>query len=259
MQDQELTDTAAIEQLTAMLKATDASSGTLLKAAAEPDGDEDGDDDDNDGDGNKGEKGKKKDEFNAEYMKKYMKRYLKESPEDAKKFMKDAGLMKAAVQEAAEPTGLDDAEMTVIDGTEMFKAFSGFTTHMLKAYDALNSKVDALMKMGAETSLIQKAAGTVLVKAATTIDTFGSQPQPVRSVQHVPAQVQANAAGTPLQKAAALGIGVLRQKLLKAATSGGTDAHQAASVLTQIESCGGNLGRLNPASQRFIESLATAV
>lgn len=254
----DLEEEQSIGTLRDMLKASGASA--VLKAAS---GDGDGDD--------KGKGGDDDEEgYDAEYMKKNMKKYLKEKPEDvkafmkkylkdggdeAKAFMKDMGLAKAAVIDAGEATpGIEDAEVTVVDGTAMFKAFVGFAEAMETAIGEISDRLHGLTAMQMETNLLQKASGQVLIKAAEAVDQIGSAPAPVRGTQIAgSAQVPGQAQGEPLQKAAELGMPKIKDMLLKAAMGGNQNAGR---VLTQVEAANGNFNRLSATSISFINQLA---
>lgn len=247
----DLEEEQSIGTLRDMLKASGASA--VLKAATG--GDSEGGDDDG---------------YDTEYMKKNMKRYMKEKPEDvkafmkkylkeggddAKAFMKDMGLAKAAVIDAGEATpGIDEAEVTVVDGTAMFKAFVGFAEAMETTLAEINDRIHGLTAMQMETNLLQKASGQVLIKAAEAVDQIGSAPVAVRGAQTAGvAQVPGQAQGEPLQKAAELGMPKIKDMLLKAAMGGNQNAGR---VLTQVEAANGNFARLSAASIGFINQLA---
>lgn len=208
---------------------------------AEPDGDE-GKGGKGDDDGDEAAPFK----YNKGYCKKYMKRYMAENPEEAREAFKGMEKMKKAMDdEVAGLPDVDSADATLVNGTGMFKAFSGFAAEVTSILKAQAERIDELTGLMSYNTAIAQAAGAVLVKAQRQVEEAGSQPLPVRGIQSAP---------QPMQKAA--DPGKTKNVLLKAAASGDDNARV---LLTQFESAHGRLEFLEPAdAARINHYLASA-
>lgn len=242
------TDADAIATLKGMLKAkADHDRQAMLKSRKEDDGK------DNE------EEGDEEEEYDEEYMKKYMKKFLKKNNKFVQSLM---GLQKAvdtAYENAAQHDDLT-AEVTMIDGTEMFKAFQGATDAFVKALVTVCDRLDALEEQVSSQNDITMASGEVLVKAVETLEALASTPAPVKSQlvgKGAPMQkaVSAQSAGDNASAAPEIGITDAKRILVKAAAAGDG---VAGKVLTQVESCFGNMGLLPASSLKYIADLAAS-
>jgi len=196
------------------------------------------------------EGGEGTDEYDEEYCKKYLKRYLKENPDEAKGFTPDLKPLKKAMDDATNAIeGLDNADATLIDGTEMVKAFIDLGNGLIKAFEDLCADVTELKVMSAANTDLAKASGSVLAKAATVIDEIGKTPLGKRSVDSIP--VALTGEGSALLKAKG-GFNEIRGLLVKAIESGD---RRASNVITEYEISRGNIARLSPHTIKTIEAI----
>jgi hypothetical protein len=217
-----------IEILNALLKASD---------SEEPEDDE------------RAEEGK--DEYDESYMKKYLKRYMKENKDEAKKYAEDLGLMaKAFVKAADEIEGIDEADATLVEGTQFIKALIDMGNGLVEKMGELNERIAGIEgRMEYNEDLI-KASGGVLVKAMDTLDAIGKEPMPRRSETFDPQQLPER--GMPLVKAKGMNYKEIKRMVLKASMEGNENA---TSIITQLDLCGGNLSRLSPSILASIDAL----
>jgi hypothetical protein len=191
-----------------------------------------------------------KDEFDDKFMKK-MQSYMKKNPGK----MKELGYMKKAFDESAEQALSieDDAEVTVIDGTDAIGKFQTFAGEMLKAVESITDRLGNLEKSFSDQAEISDASANVLIKAYEMIDAIGGQPPLMKAAQfgNFPAIEQPvdSGNGDLLQKAQELGPRAVKEILQKAAIDGNGEALDA---LTLYESANGNLQRLMPSTQGVI-------
>jgi len=178
------------------------------------------------------------DEYKPDYMRKNMKRYLKENAEEAQNYMKEAGLLSKAVMDQYDEGTVEDHDATVIDGTDMFKAFVAFTDNMVKAFTSVSERLEAIEDAVAFNNELNKASGSVLLGTAKIVDNIGAMPNPVRSQL---AGAGAEGGGSPLQKAQSLGMRRVVDLLIKAAQNGNRDA---ATAVSYVEIAGGINERL---------------
>lgn len=211
-------------------------------------GDEDDEDEKKEMRGGKG-KGKGDDdsgEYDVKYIKKYLKKYAKENDDDFKKFCKDMGVLKKAVTDLADSEGVDEADAVLIDGTSMFKAFNDLAEGLVEAVAALKGEVNEIKDVLIENTVLSKASSSVLVKAAETLDSMGSIPEPSRGVR---------VAAMPAERANPLMKGdftTIKRALLKAAENGDT---RAFSAMTKVESCYGNLAMVGEDTLKYIQTI----
>jgi hypothetical protein len=189
---------------------------------------------------------KEKDDYDAEYMKKHMAKYMKENPSSMKKaentnVSEMQTMQKAVSNEFGESeNNLEGADATIVDGTEMFKAFANFTETMTKAVNAISSRLDNIEGITVSLDELGRAQGEVLVKAATILDSMGKTPESVKG--KVTAAITGEEAKKgPLQKAADMGIAGMKTVLMKAIQSGNMNA---GNILTQVECSGNDISRI---------------
>ena len=228
----------------------------LLKAAAkEPDDSEEdedaekeymkGDEDEDEEDEDSG--------YDEKYLKKHMKRYMKGHKSEMKKNMKDLGLFTKAMSDMADSAQRDindhQAEATLIDGTEMFKAFADVTEKMGKIMSKQAHDLAEIKSVLVEQSVIARASGATLVKAAEMLDRDLSAPNPRKGMLFGTEKPD-----TGMMKAQnpSYSIGTVRQALFKAAKSGDQSAMK---VMTEVESCFGNFSLIPPRSMQYIDSI----
>lgn len=239
-------DANAVSTLKGLLKANeDNGAGTLLQKAKDKDKGKDKDDD-------------KDDEYSEAYMKNNMSKFMKNNAS----YMKKMGYMQKAVDnayEAADNGGELEAEVTMVDGTEMFKAFKEMSEHFLKAVTSISERLDGVEEQVDFANKISVAAGEVLVKASESLDKISSEPLTPKSQMvgqpelHKAAIKDVPADGNQvLQKAMNMGVGGAKKILIKAAMDGNGEAGR---VLTQVESCFGNMTLLPASSLKLIASL----
>ena len=221
----------------------------LIKASDGADDDDDDDDDD------------EKKGYNAEYMKKYFKRYMKENKDDVEEYAGQLGMLKKAMSQAVDDVEMSGADATLVDGTEMFKAFVDIVNTLADSQQVIYEKLADLESHVAYNTELSKASGNVLIKAAETLEGNYSEPNKVKgavSATQLPVGGQGQPMGSMggnsnlLSKAQSIGVNEIKHKLLKAAEAGQAEA---ISVMTQIESCFGNLSKLPQKSLQFINNL----
>lgn len=238
------TDDDAVDALKGLLKANRDNNDNIFKAK---DNGRDKDDDDDDAN-----------DYNETYMKKNMSKFMKNNPG----FMKKMGYMKKAIDDAYDVANNDgdlEAEATMVDGTEIFKSFKEMTNTMLKAFISLADRVDDIENQVAFNNELSAANGEVLIKACETLEQISNVPLPPKSqlvdfsLHKAKNQPENPGGSNTLQKAMNLGIHGAKKILVKAAMDGNSDAGR---VLTQVESCFGNLQLLPPNSLKVITDLA---
>jgi len=189
------------------------------------------------------------DDYKPEYMRKHMKKYLKDNSDEAQKFMKELGTFHKAVTDIDDDTIIDEHEATVIDGTDIFKAFAGFADALIKAQAAQNERLERIEDAIAFNNELSKASGSVLADAARTVESIGSIPNPLRG------RFSANiplGEGTPLAKAQKLGQPKVMTLLMKAAREGNEKAIEAVPF---VEISGGDYSRLPENHRAVIEQV----
>ncbi len=227
----------------------------MLKAKAESDDDEGKDKDDD----------SKKEEYNEAYMKKNLSKFMKDNPDYMKGMMGKMGMMKKAVDDAfisAEDDGDLSAEVTMVDGTEMFKAFKEMGNEFIKAAQVFADRLENIERAVGYSNDVSQGIGEVLIKASETLESISSAPMPTKTrfVGDSSLQKAKSSNDTPqetMQKAAravqTLGIAGAKKVLMKASMEGNTEASK---VVTQLESCFGNMGLLPAKSIKLIADLA---
>lgn len=181
------------------------------------------------------------DEYDAKYIKRYLKKYAQENDNDFKKFCKEIGVLKKAVEEAAN-VDTDEADAVLVDGTSMFKAFSDFAEIVSESLVEMNGKVNEILKIASAQAAVVKAQSDVLINAAEMLEE-----------------------GTPMYKGIVsapdgrrenkLDINRVKHLLYKAAQNGDQRAFNA---MTKVESCYGNLNLLGAETIKYISTLAEA-
>lgn len=227
----------SVAKLQGLLKSDTAESQDLQKAEKEKDDDKD----------DKDEKG---DEYNESYMKKYMKKFMANNPDYASKM----GKMKKALDNAydASESDMAEAEAVMLDGTEMFQTFKDLGDGLLKAFSDLSGRLESIEQSVGIQHELSKASGTILVKAVESLNTLSSVPKQVKGQLTGQTIQKADNSQGNLQKASSLGIRGIKDLLLKAVHSGN---HSAGTIITEVESCRGNLTLLPGTSVNFINSL----
>jgi len=220
---------------------------------------EKGDEDDKDDDDKDDKKKDDGDKYDDKYMKKYMKKFMRQNPD----YMSQMGKAKTdidAEHDLASKNGDLQAEATMIDGTEIFKSFKTMSANFLKAVVAFDERLSRIEKNLVFNNEVASLSGEILIKASETIDQMASMPAPLRA--RLAAQTMQKAksetadgekAETVFQKALSLGFSGSKKVLMKAVMDGNSEAGR---VLTQVESCFGNLSLLPPTSLRLIADLA---
>lgn len=195
----------------------------------------------------KEDKEDKGDEYNEAYMKKYMHKYLKDNPKD----VEGMGYMKKALDNAvntaqseADNTG---ADMVVVDGTQMIKAFGDLGNGLVRAIEILNDKIAGIAKEVTIGNTIQKAAGNVLIKAQESIDKIGKTPQFLKA--DLSGGQLDGEPSTALEKAKEIGMPKAKNLLYKAAIDGNK---RAGNIMGQIEGANGNWNLLSQNSINYI-------
>lgn len=228
----------SMSTLSKMLKA-EGSDVDLIKAKKSDDEDDSDDDD-----------------YDAKYMKRNMPRYMKENQSGNKDMKK----MKKAVDHEADSVSdeLEDAEAVLINGTDMFKASQEHAEKTTQVIESLSNSQEQ------NTSLL-KALSSVVLEMGEQIQKMGSEAQPRKSVLNagetklIKADTGDQSENAPLQKAAEymqkntlLGI---KKLVLKAMSTGD---QKAGIVVTELESCFGDLNLLPNSSQKYVADLISA-
>ncbi len=209
----------------------------LLKASGNDDVFKAEQDDNNNNDDGEGDIPK---EYDPEYMKKHMKKYMKENPQSAE----DLGFLKKAVTEPLNHLdGVEEADAVLVDGTEVLKAVGDSLCKMADMIGCLSGKVDA-MESGQNFAL-QKAIGGAVVKVSETVDKIASAPNLQKGLNFASQHNKDNS----LIKADGK---VIKNALMKAVSSGND---RALTIMTNFESSGGNIQRLQQNDVAFINNL----
>lgn len=194
----------------------------------------------------------KGDEYNEAYMKKYMTKYMKENPKDTEGMGYTKKAFDVAVNTAQSEADNTGADMVVVDGTQMIKAFGELGNNLLKSILSITAKVDEIEKQVITGNTIQKAAGSVLIKAQESIDKIGKTPQLLKS--NMVGEQSNPIPDTVLEKAKEIGMVKAKGLLLKAAMGGNK---RAGDVMGQVEGSNGNWNMLSPNSIKYIVDIGT--
>lgn len=225
------------------------------------------DDDEKDDEG-KDDEGKEEDKdfmkkkhmkYDDKYMAKHFKRFMKENKEDVGKYAEQLGLLKKALDDVVEDIeGIEEADATLVEGTEFFKAFTDLAGKMVDSFNeqivTLNEKVDSLAEILGYNQELAKASADVLIKTAEKVEDVSEEPLKRKGVDQGGLKGDEDKGkDSPLQKAADLSFIEIKRLVLKAAQDGN---NQAAGVVTDLDCCGGNYKRLPDSSLLLIEELA---
>jgi len=197
------------------------------------------------------------DEYNEEYMKKYMKKFMKSNRDYVAKCSEDLGFVKKAIDTEVENIeGIEEADATLVDGTSFINALSDGMGVLAKAVAGIIEEMAELRSELEYQTELSKASGGVLVKAAEALDELSSAPLERRGHDFAPQDRSADGGGngSALRKAKNLSVDEIKRMALRAAQEGD---NRAASLVTDLDCCNGNLGMLRKASINLIEELAS--
>lgn len=207
----------------------------LLKAEKKDEGDEE--DDDND----------KKDDYNGSYMKKHMKRYMKENKKSCQKFMKEMDGYGDDMKKAIDNLD-DDSEGAIIEMTDLkpfLDVLGPVIEGMAKAIPELAERIEVVSAQADKNYDLMKKAAKVTAENAEGLNGFLSTPNgrkgKVASIEMQKAQIDSASQNKEVYKV-----------LMKAVNQKDRVAGQ---IISDFESSGRNLNKLNSNQKEYIEDL----